>query len=498
LRIATRGADPRRELPDRARVVLARTLLLRAAMRYALVAMMVLGCADAGDGEPESTAPAPLVGVDGSHDQADRNCNIVLRGLERTGTSATSDSYVWTGSLEVSSAAAAEGLAPAVIYQWGSDPSWHQGTVTAATDGSATPGFAKYTVTLDHDLLGPGMSGTAQTSADIQVVPYLPMPGGGRLFDHNRNPSDFANYHVVYPDFAVWGAPAVCAAPTATQAARLVFVADHTQHREGVLTAGGTVAIQYDTQRLTTCRDSQGGHPLWDITAHVRFEPSGEEVGASVRDGAPTFTVPTDGARQVVVWFENTDAYGCQAWDSNFGANYAFDVAVAPQWIGLAQNDIVRDADDPCDGGAAASGGFAFDTWARQRAAVANLCFQVYQPGLTDRDDPTLWQELDAQLHWRVVGPGGATAWQAQPIDLDRRVGNNARYKASWRALDPFRAYHCPDAAPGTSADGMYAQLGVEYYATVNGGELRPAPGAAFGGTFTDYPSDPWRAANCH
>jgi len=43
----------------------------------------------------------------------------------------------------------------------------------------------------------------------------------------------------------------------------------------------------------------------------------------------------------------------------------------------------------------------------------------------------------------------------------------------------------------------MYEQLLVEYYPVVNGGEVRPEPGAAFGGTFIDYLDDPWRTANC-
>jgi hypothetical protein len=44
----------------------------------------------------------------------------------------------------------------------------------------------------------------------------------------------------------------------------------------------------------------------------------------------------------------------------------------------------------------------------------------------------------------------------------------------------------------------MYVQTQLEYYVTVNGGEYRPEPGAAFGGTFIDYPNDAWRAANCN
>ena len=283
-------------------------------------------------------------------------------------------------------------------------------------------------------------------------------------------------------------APLVATGPAR---ARLVFDADFTHRREGVLAPGGELTIVYDPARLTTCRHARGGNPLYQITAHVRFEPGLQLHAVSVRDGAPTIAVPA-GARRAVLWFENTSASGCQAWDSNLGANYAFDALVPPQWIGNAQTLIARGASDPCEGGVAAVAGFGFDTWARQRATHANLCFEVYEPGLTDRDDPALWQKLDVQLHWRLVGqtPGG---WQIRHVELDRRIGNNARYRIGLRELDPLRAYHCPEVAPvGTGPE----QLGLEYVVTVNGGELRPAPGVPFTGSFTDDPSA-WRAANC-
>ncbi len=273
-------------------------------------------------------------------------------------------------------------------------------------------------------------------------------------------------------------------------AAKLVFAADFTQHREGVLAAGGSVEIDYATARLDGCAEVQGGHDLWALTAHLRFDPGEELLDVDVTDGPGTLAVPVD-ARGVAVWFEATSASGCHQWDSNYGANYFFAAATPPNWLGLAENLIVRDADDPCDGGSDASNGFSFDTWARQQAGIANLCFQVYQPGVTDTD-ANPWQSLDTSVHWKL---GSQTAWTVTPVDFDRRDGNNARYKWSWRDVDPFRANHCPEVA--ATPDGDYVQIGVEYYITVNGAEIRPEPGAAFGGAFIDYPSDPWRTANC-
>ena len=457
-------------------------------MRHVLASLLVLagGCVDAPTATTE--VAAPLVGVDGSHDAADRGCNVVLRSLERTGV-ASNDAWIWSGSVEISAAAAAEGLVPSVIYSFNTPTSaWFQATVTPSSD-AATPGYARFAVRMDHDVPGPGQSPVA----DLAVEPYLALAGGGRLFDHNRNASDFANYVMTAPDHAVASAPAVCAATPPPQRAKLVFAADYTQHREGVLAAGGTVEIDYATTRLDHCKQVQGGHDLWGLTAHVKFDPAGELRDVNVTDGPGTLAVPAD-AHRAEVWFEATSVSGCHEWDSNYGANYAFDAAAAPQWLGLAGNLIIRDANDPCDGGAGAASAFAFDTWARQRAVVSNLCFQVYQPGVTDTDGNP-WQALDAELHYKLAGQ---TAWTTTPVAFDRRAGNNARYALSWRALDPFRAYHCPEVASTPSPNGQDTEIGIAYYATVNGAELRPSPGAAFAGTFSDYATDAWRAANCH
>ncbi len=471
-------------------------------MRRCLLALVIVaGCADAGTGDDTSgntsgTSEAPLIGVDGSLDQADRNCHVVLRDLERNSTGFTFEtvgsSWVWQGTVEISEEALAEGLIPRVLYQSGSDPTWHSATATPTTTGG-TPGYARFTARLSEGLPGPGMSSTALLNTRIQVVPYVQLAAGGRLFDHNRLPNDFDNYVVSAPDYAIWSAPTVCTPAASSMRATLVFEADFTERREGVLAPGGEVTIAFDPARLPTCRHWRNGNPLYDITAHVRFEPDGEHRDVSVRDAAATLAVPST-ARGVTVWFENTSTSGCQTWDSNLGENYTFAALVPPQWIGEVQNLITRGADDECNGGVPATQGFNFETWARQRAAYTNLCFQVYEPGLTDHDDPELWQKLDVRLHWRFTGQ---STWTTHPVNYDRRVGNNARYKLSWRAVDPFRTYHCPEVAPHTSANGMYAELQIEYYLVVNGAEVRPVPGGTYGATFADYLDGFWHSQTC-
>ena len=98
-------------------------------------------------------------------------------------------------------------------------------------------------------------------------------------------------------------------------------------------------------------------------------------------------------------------------------------------------------------------------------------------------------------MHWRIAGQ---LAYQMTPVNFDRRTGNNARYRMSWRDHDPFRSFHCPEVAPVPAADPQYVSLQLEYYVVVNGGEVRPVPGGAFAGVFTDYANDPWRSQNCN
>lgn len=469
------------------------------------LALVAASCAESGDGDYATAEPAPLVGVDGSNDQADRNCHVVLRQMERSGAGFTFEtvgsSWVWAGTIEISDEAAAEGLVPSAMYRMAPSGAWSSVDATPI-DQAGTPGFHTFSVRIHQGLPGPGWSGTSLSNAKIEVVPYMRLTGGGRLFDHNRYSNDFDNYTMTSPDLAIWSSSTVCPAAAGPTRARLVFGADWSEHREGVIAPGGEMTIVYDNARLTQCRNWRNGNALYDITAHVVFSPGNQRRDVSVRDTSPTIPVPSD-ARSVTLWFENTAIPGCQAWDSNLGANYSFDAAVPPQWMGEVRSLITRGADDPCIGGVAAQTGFSFDTWARQRAAISNLCFEVYQPGITEQDDPgRIWPFLDTQLHYRFIGATASTAWQTRPVDLDRRVGNNTRYALDWRTIDPLRSYHCPEVAPTVTppanGDGGRSEIRIEYFITVNGGELRPAPGAAYAGTFVDYAADAWRNGNCN
>jgi hypothetical protein len=293
------------------------------------------------------------------------------------------------------------------------------------------------------------------------------------------------------------------AAPEAT----LHFGSGWTTVQDGAIVQGGTLVVAYDLDRLTTCRGTHNGYPAWDTFAFARFEPGGQTVQASVREfetvfGVPTnvvhplpahFQVPAD-ATSVQVWFESV-GIGCWAWDSNQDQNYRFDVAAPPAWLGAAQARLSRDSSDACDGGVAldAQATVRFDTWTRQRAAVTNVCFRGWSPGVTDRDLPSIWRLLDARVHWRLEGG----SWQEAPVAYDRRVGNDARWAWSLRNVDPFRAYHCPEVPATVDAAGD-AHIRAELYFSVNGVELRPGdPASTFALEFVDHARDPFRDASC-
>lgn len=298
----------------------------------ALLALAALpACAIAADDDSTTASDAPLIGVDGHADSADRGCNVVLRDLARPsngtgGWQTSGTSWVWTGTIDVATAAALEGDQPRLLYHYGSNPTWW--SAPAIPTSGAPAGFARYAVTIDHDLPGPGMSGTALSTATVELAPYLAMTEGGRLFDHNRNPGDFDNYILNLGDsFSVAAAPDTCPATSGPPPPRLVFAADWTETAIGTLRAGGTVRIEYDLARLVACRTTTHGHPLWDVIAHVLWLPGNVRADYSVRDGQPTIPIP-EATTTAVLWFENTQiGGGCQAWDSDFGANYAFPVS---------------------------------------------------------------------------------------------------------------------------------------------------------------------------
>lgn len=284
----------------------------------------------------------------------------------------------------------------------------------------------------------------------------------------------------------------------ATAVPTITFAADWTVKVDGTLRAGSKVDVVYDPARLSECRGTQDGRPQWGLSAD--WDYAGTHGTASVAglmastEGRFTIDLPVSG--EIALWFENSNRWGCHAYDSAFGANYHFKVLPrenAPGWMGNVASVISRatcNDGKACDADRHALEGFRFDTWARQRAAITGAFFDVWKEGVTDHDDPELWKKLDVRAYYRAAG---TKTWSFAYVPFEKRVGNDARYQQSLRAIDPLGGRtrttkaDCPAGVLRKSADGQYVELDVELYFTVNGEELRPSAGAAWKGTYSDY-----------
>ena len=291
-------------------------------------------------------------------------------------------------------------------------------------------------------------------------------------------------------------------AQAATSEATVVFQGNWTTEVRGSLERGKRLRILYSADRAK-CTATAYGNPAWSVMAYYRW--NGGEVrsvqvaGLRSDPTAPEPGIALDQSGQLEMWFQNTDRYGCNAFDSAFGKNYTFAIAEnasAPGWIGNASFAIDRQT---CNGGVcpgswrSLEGGFLYETWARQRAAVRRAGFEVWKSGVTDFNNPNLWQQLDVQIHRRYAGE---TTFTTEYVSFDGRWGNNAHYGLDLRALDPFEyprganiqtAADCPKFTVRRDASGNYVETDLEFYFTVNGVELRPAAGGNFRGTYQDY-----------
>jgi hypothetical protein len=118
----------------------------------------------------------------------------------------------------------------------------------------------------------------------------------------------------------------------------LVFGADGSESQSGDIVAGHTIRIDYDLDRLTSCRGSTNGSEVWGVTGYASFD--GNEpvtfgvsnlVSGVVRPVVAELEVPAT-ASSVEMWFAINNRWGCIAYDSNESANYRF--AIEPANVG--------------------------------------------------------------------------------------------------------------------------------------------------------------------
>lgn len=309
------------------------------------------------------------------------------------------------------------------------------------------------------------------------------------------------------------GALGGCAAPAATEEAELgtseaalgeagtlTFTGDRGVDVSGTLEKGKKVRVAYDVNRLTTCRGDQNGKPAWSITGYWRIGSgsvhSFEAGGHSPSGGTAQPVLALDASGDLQIWFQNTSVWGCSAYDSDFGKNYHFAVKPAanePGWVGNVRSVISRQTcNGPCESDLKpVQGAIVYDTWARQRAAIRSVYFEVWKDGVTSWDNPDLWKQLDVQVHSRV---GSAGAFKSAYVSFDRRLGNNARYGVDLRGLDPIvgnatltNVADCPAGLVALPSGEPLVEATVELYFTVNGAELRPANGGTFEVRYVNY-----------
>ena len=125
-----------------------------------------------------------------------------------------------------------------------------------------------------------------------------------------------------------------------------------------------------------------------------------------------------------------------------------------------------------------------FDGATRATASYRNICFQVWQPGVTDTNSPSSWQQLDVEVHYRYgtsgdfqigVRPGARIT---RPIICAirgpcRTRSNRSKDTPSLAAIPvPF---HIDSEVPEPDGGG-YAEIDadMEFYFTVNGEISRP------------------------
>lgn len=114
--------------------------------------------------------------------------------------------------------------------------------------------------------------------------------------------------------------------------ASLSFKTDWVTEVLGSPRAGAQLVVSYDPARLPDCRGTKYGHDAWNIRVHYRFDGGPAQTAmltqaeGNVQVPVPAVLAVPAGAGEVEMWFENQSYFGCQAWDSVFGANYHFEL----------------------------------------------------------------------------------------------------------------------------------------------------------------------------
>ncbi|MCD6498006.1 MAG: hypothetical protein J7M25_06830 [Deltaproteobacteria bacterium] len=385
---------------------------------------------------------APALKADGSgQDAADHDCRIILRSVTRLPgwggfeTQVVGDRpwWVWTAEVDVAADLVDQGAVPAMLYGLGA--TWWQSTEAVEETDAGHGAYRRFRIRFYENTISPASTSmTGLSHFEMDVIPALLMPDGGRIFDHNRLAGDFENDHL---DEANWWSikddPNVCDDRPAPLSV-IEFQPGYRQMQHAPVVAGGLLEIHENLARINDCvvplHDS-----WWGLEANVRFLPGGQvatqQIHVAQRDSAGhilkmasvRFHVPGD-ATSVQVWFRSWNDQGCETWDSNYGENYSFGVLPhrLPEvtWAGNWGHSLIRD----CQWNEGLDEPVSITSYMMERACMSVFA-DVYVPGVTDSN-----QVRPEMLAARVVysigsGQGQHQAW----ITFDSKQGNNYRFK---------------------------------------------------------------------
>jgi len=112
----------------------------------------------------------------------------------------------------------------------------------------------------------------------------------------------------------------------------ITFAGDFTESQQGDLLAGDGMRIAYDLGRLAACHAESNGSDVWGASGSAQFDDAAPVTFAVSRlDRGRVVPVVAElqvpaSATRVQLWFTVSNTFGCVAYDSNSGQNYAFDI----------------------------------------------------------------------------------------------------------------------------------------------------------------------------
>ena len=113
--------------------------------------------------------------------------------------------------------------------------------------------------------------------------------------------------------------------------ASITFAKDGSPTQTGELKAGGKVKITYEQDRLSACRRTERGNPVWTITGFAQLDHETAHTFDTARpEGSDRVEIESlvdlPHAGELFLWFQVTSLGGCMQYDSKAGANYRFSI----------------------------------------------------------------------------------------------------------------------------------------------------------------------------